>query len=133
MKTKTLLLAVILGTTTISCSGEKSENSNEHPTEVSTKTMLANTINGTWKIISVEGDGGISKDVKFVFSDNTLTLDAGYYKDKVKMVRGNENSFSYTDQNNITWDFNYSISGNTLTLENLYNNNVHATYTLEKE
>jgi len=132
MKTKTFLLAVILGATSISCSGEKTENRAKN-TEESSSIELSKDLTGTWKITSIDGDGGISNDVKFVFKGNELTLDAGYYKDNVKMKSGNNKSMSYTDQNDVTWNFNYSVAGSKLTLENMFNNKVHATYTLEKE
>ncbi len=134
MKTKKIFLALLLGLSTISCSGDKSsDDATNSTTENSSTVVLDNSINGTWAITNVEGDGGISKDVKFVFDNNQLTLDAGYYKDKVKMLSGDSKSLSYKDQNDIKWDYNYSISGNTLKLENLLGNKVHATYTLERQ
>ena len=135
MKTKRLLIAIVLGTMFMSCSSDKSNSNDnsEHQTETSSIIALDDAINGTWVITNIEGDGGISKDIKFVFDNNNLTLDAGYYKDKVKMLSGDKSSMSYKDQNDITWKYNYKINGNTLTLENLFNDKTHATYTLEKE
>ena len=133
MKTKTLLLAMLIGALSIACSGEKSKNGDGDKKEQTSSISLSKDINGTWQITNIDGDGGISKDVKFVFSNNELTLDAGYYTDKVKMKDGDGTSFSYTDQNDITWSFDYKVNGNLLILENLFNNKVHATYTLEKE
>jgi len=134
MKTKKIILAILLGVATVSCSGDKSSSENtDNNSEESTTVALDDALNGTWVITSIDGDGGISKDVKFIFKDNNLTLDAGYYKDDVKMLKGDKQSMSYKDQNDITWDYNYNVSGNSLKLDNLFSGKVHATYHLEKE
>lgn len=134
MKTKKIILAILLGTFTLSCSSDKTSNEgSENSTEQSSSIALDDAINGTWVITSIDGDGGISKDIKFVFNNNELTLDAGYYKDKVKMLTGDKNSMSYKDQNDRNWEFNYSISGNNIKLDNLFNNKVFSTYHLEKQ
>jgi hypothetical protein len=134
MKIKKFILTFLLGTLAISCSSDKTSNEgSENTTENASTIALDNAINGTWVITSIDGDGGISKDVKFVFNNNELTLDAGYFKDNVKMIAGDNSSMSYKDQNDITWKYNYSLSENNLTLDNLSNDKVHATYHLEKQ
>ncbi len=134
MKSKYLILFLLLNIANISCSDDKSINEiSKTPPQNAYTVLLDHTINGTWIISNIQGEGGISKDIKFIFDNNQLTLNGGYYKDKVKMLSGDSKSLSYKDQNDIKWDYNYSISGNTLKLEHLLNNKVYTTYTLKRQ
>jgi len=133
MKIITIVFIALLSSTLIVSCGSESEDSDASSESKSSEISLSDELVGTWQITDVEGDGGISKDLNFVFEKAKLTLDAGYYKDEVKLNEGNASAFSYKDQNDILWKFKYHFDGDVLVLENLFNDKVHATYKLSKK
>ncbi len=123
----------------VSCGDDKKDEDKDGDKDGAKKEAAAEakiefpeSIHGAWKIVEKDENAGIDGSVIFTFSKDKVVLNSGTVVLSKDMISADDKSFSYKDVGDTPWHFNYTLDGDHLLLDNMYNGSVHAKYKLAR-
>ncbi len=109
---------------------EGSDQKKEAAAEV--KKEFSADIAGSWKIAEKDENAGIDGSVVFTFFKDSMVMKSGSIVLIKEVISADDKSFSVKDMGDTPLHFNYTLNGDQILLDQMYNGNVYAKYKLTK-